>query len=288
VYYLYKETVVEVKIIENYLKQILVEDKDLKRFVYSYSVLKYRWNRKEKPKLFPLTSGHIIMNFGDGYIVKDEGKALDVKDHLIFYPSMKTLEISYKLNTYIIGIELSPQGLYYLTKGRISDNLNSILYLKEKDRELYKVIEKNRDELSKDDFKGLNEYFKERFKKYYLDEDLLLVDKVLSKISATDILIRDIAANLGVSLRTLERKFKRNTGMTIKKYQLILKLNRLLEEIYMKDDIDWGELSVKYGFFDQPHMIKELKKYLGRSPREYLKNRDLLGDIFEIDDVFLQ
>jgi len=77
-------------------------------------------------------------------------------------------------------------------------------------------------------------------------------------------------------------------GMTIKKYQLILKLNRLLEEIYMKDDIDWGELSVKYGFFDQPHMIKELKKYLGRSPREYLKNRDLLGDIFEIDDVFLQ
>ena len=74
----------EVKVIENYLKQILVEDKDLKRFVHSYSVLKYRWNRKKKPKLFPLTSGHIIMNFGDGYRVEGGGKVLDLKDHSIW------------------------------------------------------------------------------------------------------------------------------------------------------------------------------------------------------------
>ena len=76
--------------------------------------------------------------------------------------------------------------------------------------------------------------------------------------------------------------------MTLKKYQLISKLNKLLQDIYLVDNIHWGELSVKYGFYDQPHMIKELKKYLGRSPREYLKNRDLLGDLFEKNDVFLQ
>jgi len=288
VYYLYKEVVAEVRIIENYLKQILVEDKDLKRFVHSYSVLKYRWNRKEKPKLFPLTSGHIIVNFGEGYMLEGGGQVLDERDHLVFYPSLKTREITYKNHTHIVGVELSPQGLYYLTKGEISDNLNSILHLIEEDRELYDIIEENRKELIEDNFKGLNEYFKKRFKKYYQDEDLLLVEKVLKNISTSDILIRDIAVNLGVSLRTLERKFKKNTGMTIKKYQLILKLNRLLEDIYMKEEIDWGELSVKHGFFDQSHMIKELKKYLGRAPGEYLKNRDLLGDIFDIDDVFLQ
>lgn len=275
---------------ENYLKQFLVTDKNMKKFIHSYSILKHTWNRKEKPKLFPLTSGHIIINFGDGYIIKDGEKVLDIEDHLVFYPSTKTLDVIYKTQTCLVGIEFSPQGLYYLNKEKSIGNLNSISHLNVEDKKLYKIINENKEELLKENFDILNDYFNKKFSKYFLDNDLLLIDSVLSKISIPNILIKDIAIDLEISSRTLERKFKKNTGMTLKKYQLIFKLNKLLEEIYMINinHIDWGELSVKYGFYDQPHMIKELKKYLGRSPREYLKNRDLLGDLFEKNDVFLQ
>jgi len=273
---------------ENYLKQFLVIDENMKKFIHSYSILKHTWNRKEKPKLFPLTSGHIIINFGDGYTIKDGEKVLDIEDHLVFYPSTKTLDVIYKTKTCLVGIEFSPQGLYYLNKGKSNVNLNSISYLNVEDEKLYKIIGDNKEDLLKENFSILNDYFNQKFEKYFFDKDLLLIDSVLKKISTTNILIKDIVVDLKVSSRSLERKFKRNTGMTLKKYKLISKLNKLLEDIYMINNIHWGELSVKYGFYDQPHMIKELKKYLGRSPREYLKNRDLLGDLFEKNDVFLQ
>ena len=191
-------------------------------------------------------------------------------------------DIYYPLKTLIIGIELSPQGYYYLTKEKQGGRLNVIEKLEEVDSELDKFVVKNINNLEKESLLQLEKYLKERFEVYYSDEDAEMIFAV-SKNIEKELKISEIAKKYNISIRTLERKFKRNTGMTLKKYHLIFKLNKLLEDIYMNEDVDWTDLAIKYGFFDQPHMIKVLKKYLKKSPREYMKTRDLLGDLFLVD-----
>jgi len=95
--------------------------------------------------------------------------------------------------------------------------------------------------------------------------------------------IEELVEKMGIGQRTLERNFKEVTGLTIKKYQMIQRLNELFEEVTTKEELEWSELAIKYGYFDQAHLIKELKKYLKNTPKEYEKAKDLIGDIFYIE-----
>lgn len=115
-----------------------------------------------------------------------------------------------------------------------------------------------------------------------MDEDAKIVYNAAKEMD-NDLKISELAKKYNISVRTLERKFNKNTGLTLKKYQLIVRLNKLLEDIYMNKNINWSELALNHGFFDQAHMINVLKKYLGKTPNKYLEVRDLIGDLFIID-----
>ncbi len=84
------------------------------------------------------------------------------------------------------------------------------------------------------------------------------------------------------SQRTLERSFRRVTGLTLKQCQSINKLEMMLEYLYQRDlqEIDWVELAYQFGFSDQPHLIRYLKSTIGATPNAYAKQRDLTIDIY--------
>ncbi|MGP1782604.1 AraC family transcriptional regulator, partial [Shewanella frigidimarina] len=43
---------------------------------------------------------------------------------------------------------------------------------------------------------------------------------------------------------------------------------------------DWAALADQYGFSDQPHLIRQMKKILGVTPAGYISARDLVIDIY--------
>ncbi len=265
------------------LKQYMVEDKDIKKFIRSYWILKKSGEDEKIPKLFPIPSAHIIISLEDDCSFECKLGRRDVKGDMVFHPTTHMWSIYYGKNTHIIGIELSPQGYYYLSGEDVSKKIDKIESLREVLPELWRFIQRERENLRKHRLEGLKGYLRKKFQKYFEDGDACIIDEVTGYIDREQILIREVTERLGFSVRTLERKFKRNTGLTLKKYQTILRLNALLEDIYMTEEINWGELAVKHGFFDQAHMIKILKEYLGMAPGEYLEVRDLLGDIFEVE-----
>ncbi len=265
----------------NYLlKQYPIKDNNLKKFIRSYWILKKKGRDTKTPKLLPLANAHIIINLEDGYSVEDSNDKTFITEDYIFHPSIETKSITYGFNTHIIGIELSPQGFYYLSENNTS-TLNLIEPLKVSIPDLFKFIETHMEELKDGDINVLNNYLYINLKEKFDDQDLNIIDKTLSLIERE--LVKDISAILDINIRTLERKFKRNTGFTLKKYQTILRLNLLLKDIYMTDDIKWAELALKHGFFDQAHMINILKKFIGITPQNYLEIRNLLGDLFEVN-----
>lgn len=269
---------------ENLMKVVTVEDNDLKRFISRYWIFKKTGKDQKIPKLFPMVNAHILMHLEDECVFETIGKKTSGKGNQILHPITNICKVFYGLNTHLIGVELSIQGYYYLTGNTPEGKINTIEPLKEVDQDLNRFSGEITKDLTEGKFQKLEDYFKKRFKIYYTDEDAKIIHNTAKEIDR-DQKISELAEKHNISVRTLERKFKKNTGLTLKKYQLIVRLNELLEDIYMNENINWSELALNHGFFDQAHMINVLKKYLGRTPNKYLEVRDLIGDLFVIDKV---
>lgn len=93
--------------------------------------------------------------------------------------------------------------------------------------------------------------------------------------------IAQIGTSLQCSQRTIERSFLKVTNLTLKQYQSVFRLENILNYLYKRNDqIDWADIAAKFEFSDQPHLIRYLKSAIGKTPGEYVKQRDLTIDIY--------
>ncbi|MFC1233691.1 helix-turn-helix domain-containing protein [Vibrio sp. F74] len=112
------------------------------------------------------------------------------------------------------------------------------------------------------------------------DQHSALTNKILPLLGNT--LISDLSSALFCSQRTLERSFSRVTGLTLKQCQTMNKLEQMLEYLYQRStsEIDWVEIAFQFGFSDQPHLIRHLKKQIGLTPKNYAKERGFTIDVY--------
>ncbi|WP_286264877.1 helix-turn-helix domain-containing protein [Thalassotalea atypica] len=94
--------------------------------------------------------------------------------------------------------------------------------------------------------------------------------------------IAEMGKTLHCSQRTLERTFSKVTGITLKQCQSMNRLEAMLEYLapLSKEEINWVDVAFKFGFSDQPHLIRYLKSQLGLTPNTYAKERGLTIDIY--------
>lgn len=115
-----------------------------------------------------------------------------------------------------------------------------------------------------------------------IDKPFTITQKAIAVIEQQNHLdINVLAEQCACSRRTLERSFRLVTGLSIKKYQLMMRLEQMILALYKQHgDINWSALSQQFGFSDQSHLIRQLKQQLKRTPSHYLENRDLTIDIY--------
>jgi len=103
--------------------------------------------------------------------------------------------------------------------------------------------------------------------------------KLINK-SNGEINIKEIASMTNLSESAFVRYFKKNTGITPKAYSNIIKF---------KYSLSAGSLNVNNSYYDQSHLIKNCKRYTGKTPKELLgsKKEITLDYILENAD-FLQ
>ena len=87
--------------------------------------------------------------------------------------------------------------------------------------------------------------------------------------------IQSMLKRTNYSYSTLERYFKKETGMTPKKYQTLRRYKQAVEEIYDSQNNDWIYYVEKYGYYDQSHFIKEIKRYTNFTPQQLLQTPGL-------------
>lgn len=105
-------------------------------------------------------------------------------------------------------------------------------------------------------------------KKQKLD---LEIRKAIIEIMATkgQEKIRVIAEKQNLNLRTFERRFLKETGLTAKKFAKIIQFQTSLEQLSVKDYTKLTDIVYENGFADQSHFIKVFKEFTRKTPKNF-------------------
>lgn len=80
--------------------------------------------------------------------------------------------------------------------------------------------------------------------------------------------IKELAAEFGLHIRSLERLFLDHLGMTPKRLTRLVRLQHLFARLRTGSFESLADLAYACGFTDQSHMIRDFKELTGRLPRE--------------------
>lgn len=92
-----------------------------------------------------------------------------------------------------------------------------------------------------------------------------------------NIKVNELLEKFQVSKVTLSKHFINKVGLKPKKVCQIWRMNRVLQLKDTLPKLNLTELSLKVGFYDQAHFIKDFKSMLGLSPKRFFtQNSDLV------------
>lgn len=101
-----------------------------------------------------------------------------------------------------------------------------------------------------------------------------LVDTAIASLQANvNLSVGTIARQLKRSPRHLHRQFIRELGMGPKEFQQLLRLIRAVQVLRKEGPTNLAALSLDLGYNDQAHLYKAFRRYLGVTPRGYLRKQ---------------
>lgn len=240
----------------------------------------------EYPKLNPDPAGHLIFaRPQQHYHYKYESMSVVGQGSHIILPHCQTISMDHSKPFLIMGVKFHVGALYSLNLPTPQPLLDDVINVNEKklfqleplkvDQLLTQDI--NHAELCRDAFDDMLIHY---LSDSYEDKHSKLIRKVLTIFSGTP--IANMGAELGCSQRTIERSFLRVTGLRLKQYQSMERLEAMLDHLHKLDEkhISWVDVALQFGFSDQSHLVRYLKRSIGNTPGEYAKQRDLVIDAY--------
>jgi AraC-like DNA-binding protein len=82
--------------------------------------------------------------------------------------------------------------------------------------------------------------------------------------------IASLAPALGVTRQHLARAFAMHVGVSPKVFARIARVRRVLSKARVATAVDWTALALDAGYYDQAHLVGEVRELTGRTPTEWL------------------
>jgi AraC-like DNA-binding protein len=92
-----------------------------------------------------------------------------------------------------------------------------------------------------------------------------------------------IAGEIGWSHKHLIQEFTRAVGLTPKHYGGVQRLQRALRLIGHAREVNWSDVAVAAGYYDQAHLANELRAHTGYSGSELLRRRTPYVGYLDVD-----
>ncbi|TDQ36581.1 AraC family transcriptional regulator [Aureibacillus halotolerans] len=90
--------------------------------------------------------------------------------------------------------------------------------------------------------------------------------------------VEQLSERSGLSIRQLQRLFSQYIGVSPKWVIKRFRLQEAAERLEQDDSVEWAELAVHLGYFDQAHFIKDFKSVVGTSPAHYRESLSVMKE----------
>jgi AraC-like DNA-binding protein len=117
-----------------------------------------------------------------------------------------------------------------------------------------------------------------------LEQFLLMVMKPLDRYTAIamalqtfetepTIRVSEVTDKIGFSTRHFNQLFRDRVGLTPKLFCRVRRLQQALDLVSGKEQVDWADIAISCGYFDQAHFIHDFRMLAHCTPTEYLLQR---------------
>ena len=122
-----------------------------------------------------------------------------------------------------------------------------------------------------DKVQAANDFFHQRMPKSDSTLELAahLVECILQEPEIQT--VEDLASLESVSKRRLQRIFQEYVGVSPKWVIRRYRLHELIEKANSTSQLDWAQVALDLGYFDQAHLINDFKSMVGFTPVQYQK-----------------
>jgi AraC-like DNA-binding protein len=96
--------------------------------------------------------------------------------------------------------------------------------------------------------------------------------------------VAEVADAVGLSVRRFIEAFARDVGLTPKQYCRVRRFQQAVTAAHAAREVDWAEVALSCGFYDQAHFIHDFRAFSGLTPGAYRDGRT----VFQNHVTFLQ
>jgi AraC family transcriptional regulator len=105
-------------------------------------------------------------------------------------------------------------------------------------------------------------------------KQLQLVHEFIGDFLAADVGLDELANLTGLSAASFAKQFKISTGLPPHQYLIRRRIERAKELLGSKE-LTVAEVSQAVGFFDQSHLVRHFKHWVGVTPKDYRESKNL-------------
>lgn len=245
-------------------------------------IVEVYWRSKcnlEQPlvqEMYTPTLQALTFNLSGRYenIVLEAGSMrMDKPCYLIGQPLSKRVSLSNPYGIDILGVKFTSLGLYLLTgidMKHISDKI-----IDANDIWNYEITLLYEEILSKrrihEQIAAIEYFLKRKKNQQSANERIVLFNHTLQQMENKNIFsVTQLRESNFISKKTFERYFLNFIGVTPKQYANICRFNNVRTYLdTLSNEVDWHDIVVNFGYYDQSHFIREFKRYAGKTPSEY-------------------
>jgi AraC-like DNA-binding protein len=234
--------------------------KDLSHYINFFWELKGSDINKYMERVFPDGCVGILTNLGTQCLTDNGSMHLEFgKTYVV--GAMKSFKDSViDINTHLLGVCFKPA-----TISNFYDYFPQVLF-QDNTLELDKGNSFDMDKISNCPFEYLNQFFTQRNSKRKFR-----IQSVLDDIDSSNgqLKVEELSKRNYITVRQLERQFKKQIGMSPKEYSNIIRFQNAWRLLKNSDkDRSILDIAFECGYYDHSHLTSEIKRITGRLPSQ--------------------
>lgn len=175
----------------------------------------------------------------------------------------------------VMGIRLTPLGAHAILDLPLDELTNSVIPLRDVRPRLASLLitESHRRASHADRAHSITRHLG-RWLANEIDPLMERADHALSVGTSVDLLAR----RTGMTMRTLQRRFRRETGLSPKVYQRVVRFRMAFS--LLQEGRNGARVAAASGYYDQAHMIRDFTQFAGTSPGSFFESNPALARAF--------